>query len=170
MNLSSKSRKLHCILIIHVKGYLQTRTIAILLCAWQCNNIAPAIRRRTYCCRSVVSVGSRKSTQERAIRLLNVGEKDGKSQQREPRAQLRCIDRGDHDQRRRLGAEDMECHRGMGTVSYTSRSGTARRRLHCRGPSLPAGLRQRHCGIFDLISDCQVQALHADLSHRTVFW
>jgi len=84
MNLSSKSRKLHCILIIHVKGYLQTGTIAILLCAWQCNNIAPAIRRRTYCCRSVVSVGSRKSTQERAIRLLNVGEKDGKASSENP--------------------------------------------------------------------------------------
>ena len=84
MNLSSKSRKLHCILIIHVKDYLQTRTIAILLCAWQCNNIAPAIRRRTYCCRSVVSVGSRKSTQERAIRLLNVGKKDGKASSENP--------------------------------------------------------------------------------------
>jgi hypothetical protein len=42
--------------------------------------LPPAIRRtRTYCCRSVVSVGSRKRTQERAIRLLNVGEKDGKA-------------------------------------------------------------------------------------------
>jgi hypothetical protein len=31
-----------------------------------------------------VSVGSRKSTQERAIRLLNVGEKDGKASSENP--------------------------------------------------------------------------------------
>src|ERR1700727_2388201 len=95
MNLSSKSRKLHYILIIHVKGYLQTRTTEQSRFSFVRGNaitVPPAIRRRTYCCRSVVSVGSRKSTQEQAIRLLNVGEKDGKASSENAgpsRAQLR---------------------------------------------------------------------------------
>jgi hypothetical protein len=118
MNLSSES-KLHCILIIHVKGYLQTRTTEQLRFSFVHGNaitLPPAIRRRTYC-RSVVSVGSRKSTQERAIQLLNVGEKDGKTSSENAWPNYGGIDRGDHDQRRRLGAENMECHQGTGTVS-----------------------------------------------------
>src|ERR1700722_5265071 len=109
MNLSSKSRKLHCMLIIHVKGYLQTRTIEQSRFSFVRGNaitLLPAIRRRTYCCRSVVSVGSRKSTQERAgshpaptfqywrERLM------GKPTARTQGPTTVGIDRGDHDQRR----------------------------------------------------------------------
>src|ERR1700740_1097156 len=60
----------------------------------------------------------------------------------------------------------MSSRDGHGIVDLTLRHGTARRRLHCQCLSLPPKLRQRRCGTFDLISDCQVQALHADLSHR----
>ena len=153
MNLSSKSRKLHYILIIHVKGYLQTRTTEQSRFSFVRGNaitVPPAIRRRTYCCRSVVSVGSRKSTQEQAIRLLNVGEKDGKASSENAGPNY-----GGH----RSWGSRPEKTTGRWEYGISSRDGHGivdlTLRHHCRGPYLPARLRQRRCGTFDLISDCQ---------------